>query len=741
MLSKITKAIHYQSFQLLFTEGFKFSVTCLLTLCLSNLSANAQCGTIPSITLSGSTCVGGELKALSSVPGSTIIWKVNSTKTVATQTITASMDGITVAGGNGNGSGNHQLSNPNRIFIDKDDNIYIPDMSNSRIVKWAPGATSGITVAGGNGVGSAANQFDRPTSVFVDSKGNIYVTDQTNSRVQKWVPGATSGVTVASLGWSSSPTGVFMDAAENLYVSEQNNSLVSKWMPGATKGITIAGGNGYGSGVNQLSTPTGIFVDASGNVYICDTDNNRVQKWAPGATTGITVAGGNGYGSAANQLANPLGVYVDANSNVYVTDFNNYRVQKWAPGATSGVTVAGGNGSGNSSNQFNQPAGISMDSKCNLYVTDFYNHRIQKFSTTATNTHTTLEPGDYTATLVTPSGSTIVSNTITVLAQKIPQITITTDKTTVCPNASATFNAIPTDGGSSPSYQWTKNGANVGTNAASYFDASISDGDKISCMLTSNASCLSSTTNLSNTIVMQVQKTHTSVNLGPDINLCAGKQIAIEARAGYSSYLWQDGSTSASFSTSLAGKYHVKVQDACGGSSSDTITITIIPNPAGFIPKDTSFCNNGSLELMPLTSTFKQYLWSTNAQTQNIEVRVPGMYWLQVTDQHGCSAKEFISVTERKCASRFYVPSSFTPNGDGKNDLLRPIFLDNLKQLNFTIYNRWGLPVFSTKKINQGWDGRLDGILQSTGVFTWICTYQFAGEPMQTEKGTITLVR
>src|SRR5690606_20332062 len=56
-----------------------------------------------------------------------------------------------------------------------------------------------------------------------------------------------------------------------------------------------------------------------------------------------------------------------------------------------------------------------------------------------------------------------------------------------------------------------------------------------------------------------------------------------------------------------------------------------------------------------------------------------------------------------------WVPSVFTPNGDGVNDYIRPIINGNFKLQYFTIYNRWGNLVYTTNDANQGWDGRLKG--------------------------------
>ena len=53
------------------------------------------------------------------------------------------------------------------------------------------------------------------------------------------------------------------------------------------------------------------------------------------------MAGGNGAGSGLNQLNQPYGIFLDSMKNIYVADYNNYRIMKWAPGSTSGETVAG----------------------------------------------------------------------------------------------------------------------------------------------------------------------------------------------------------------------------------------------------------------------------------------------------------------------------------------------------------------------------------------------------------------
>ena len=63
--------------------------------------------------------------------------------------------------------------------------MYISDKSAHRVVKWKPGANEGVVIAGGNGDGSSDNQLSDPQGVYLDNDGNLYVSDTRNHRIQK----------------------------------------------------------------------------------------------------------------------------------------------------------------------------------------------------------------------------------------------------------------------------------------------------------------------------------------------------------------------------------------------------------------------------------------------------------------------------------------------------------------------------------------------------------------------------
>jgi gliding motility-associated-like protein len=175
---------------------------------------------------------------------------------------------------------------------------------------------------------------------------------------------------------------------------------------------------------------------------------------------------------------------------------------------------------------------------------------------------------------------------------------------------------------------------------------------------------------------------------------------------------------------------------------SNNITITVDPKfaPAAFLPADTFICIDQPKEIRS-TGNYNSYLWNTNAVTASIVADQPGMYWLQVTDINDCKGRDTIVLSPKDCPLGFYIPSAFTPNGDGKNDLFMPLLFGNVKQYKFSVYNRWGQIIFRTTELNKGWDGTIKGIKQNGGVYVWICTYQFAGEEVKTAKGTVMAIR
>ena len=66
------------------------------------------------------------------------------------------------------------------------------------------------------------------------------------------------------------------------------------------------------------------------------------------------------------------------------------------------------------------------------------------------------------------------------------------------------------------------------------------------------------------------------------------------------------------------------------------------------------------------------------------------------------------------------MPTAFAPNGNGSNDVLRPVLLNIVTIKYFRVYNRWGQLVYETKTINEGWNGNYQGKPQPMETYTWV---------------------
>ncbi|CAF1111538.1 unnamed protein product, partial [Rotaria magnacalcarata] len=297
-------------------------------------------------------------------------------------------NGVTVAGGHGNGNATNQLSSPEALFIDDDQTMFIVDRSNYRIIQWKVGDTEGQVVAGNNGTQNLWAQSFRLTDVLIDKETDSFIfchQDQrpilqhANGRVGRW--SRRSGTTEAEIVIDNICCyGLAMDDQRYLYVSDTEKHEVRRYQIGDNNGIIVAGGNGRGPGLNQLDEPHYVFVDRQKAVYVSDYKNHRVIKWNKGAKEGVIVAGGQGCGEALTQLYYPNGLFVDTSGTLYVVDSSNCRVMRWSKETKQGTVIAGGNRQGARADQFRSPIGLSVDQHGNLYVVDAGNNRVQRFS-------------------------------------------------------------------------------------------------------------------------------------------------------------------------------------------------------------------------------------------------------------------------------------------------------------------------------------------------------------------------
>ena len=116
------------------------------------------------------------------------------------------------------------------------------------------------------------------------------------------------------------------------------------------------------------------------------------------------------------------------------------------------------------------------------------------------------------------------------------------------------------------------------------------------------------------------------------------------------------------------------------------------------------------------------------------------VYCVIVTDGNSCSDSACITITVELSCGTLFIPSAFSPNDDGENDILF-VGSNCIKVVYFTIYDRWGEKVFETKDVLKGWDGKYKHRSLSSGVFVYyLDAILLTGEKIN-KKGNISLVR
>lgn len=224
---------------------------------------------------------------------------------------------------------------------------------------------------------------------------------------------------------------------------------------------------------------------------------------------------------------------------------------------------------------------------------------------------------------------------------------------------------------------------------------------------------------------------------------------------GYFVWDFGDGNTSTELHPThvygQAGLYPVKLKLFAGGNScyNDSIigtadmlsfTGTVTTSP------DREIFEGQTIQLFA-DGPGNTYLWTPSTGLSNPNIKNPSaspqqdvIYTVRISNASNCFVEKDISIKVVEPRD-IYVPNAFTPNVDGKNDLLRPIFGSKYKLEEFSVYNRWGERVFTTSERWAGWDGKINGSLQPTGLYIWTIRILDPTGQLIVRKGNAALIR
>ena len=321
--------------------------------------------------------------------------------------------------------------------------------------------------------------------------------------------------------------------------------------------------------------------------------------------------------------------------------------------------------------------------------------------------------------------------------------------TTICLTDSVKLNIV-SDG---LRHQWTS------TPASGINDPTLQNPTVLPTAITTNYQVLArigSCTTTENIIVTTVP--YPVANAGNDTTICYNSAAFLHGSHDGRTFTWSPASSLLNSNTlnptaypQDTTAYILTVFDVkgCPKPGYDTVIINVTPKIRPYAGNDTLVVVGQPLQLNAEGGV--NYLWDPQTGLNNPAIKNPiGVYsaeidsvkyTVRVFNEIGCYDSAFVSVKVFKTNPYVFVPSAFTPNGDGRNDVIRPIAVGVQKINYFRIFNRWGQMVFHTTTNQKGWDGRIGGTPQGSNVFVWmVSAIDYLGKPIFI-KGTVTLIR
>lgn len=193
-----------------------------------------------------------------------------------------------------------------------------------------------------------------------------------------------------------------------------------------------------------------------------------------------------------------------------------------------------------------------------------------------------------------------------------------------------------------------------------------------------------------------------------DTIIC-GNPIIISPNNKSYKYSWSNGETGDQIKIDKPGVYWVKSNNK-GCAFIDTFKVSsansVIPN----FGKEVLVCENEPNKTLSVKAPNDVKLfWNTGANTSSINATKEGLYWVISTSKNCGIRTDSVIVKYKNCDCDVYIPNSFTPNDDDRNDVFSPVFQCEYSYFSLTIFDRWGNTVYTSTNMNAKWDGKFKG--------------------------------
>lgn len=188
-----------------------------------------------------------------------------------------------------------------------------------------------------------------------------------------------------------------------------------------------------------------------------------------------------------------------------------------------------------------------------------------------------------------------------------------------------------------------------------------------------------------------------------------------------------------------AGLYEM-VYSLNGCADSSFVLVDVVSRPNFDLGPNQLLCEGDKLEIRPAYHEAR-YIWNDGSDLPTYTIVSPGKYWVTVSNQACGSYSDTVNISFEKCDCKTFVPSAFTPNNDGKNDMVGAIVSCEFSSFDLVIVNRFGEIVFQAKDISQKWDGTYKGTPSDIDTYFYLIKIDGPRGKKFLFKGDIALVR
>lgn len=694
--------------------------------------------------------------------------------------ITMSGEVSTIAGspgmsGDSDGFGsNARFYEPWGITVDTFGNVYVADTRNNKIKKIeVNGYVSSYAGTGAYGITNGTNNvatFGFPSGIEADIEGDVYVADH-NTHIIRKISKEGQVSTVAGIPYIlgdidgpaneatfNRPYGLTLDEAGNIYVADEWNHKIRKISVDGNV-TTIAGtgseGSANGPGAEaRFRFPWDVTLDAEGNIYVADGTNYAIRKIVPGEDNLVSTYAGNigiagsidGLGSNASFVSATGIAYSPQLQEIFVADAYNDIIRRLTDvNMPPTITLEEGALLDCPEAQVGFSVSPPVYELYEFYIDD----QLVELSNTPYFDTLNLPQGDHTIKVVP------YYDLIPIRSEEVEIERYEVVPAAIYPQSSLIFfegDSVALSASEGIEYFWS-----TGEDTR---DITVSSSQALTVEVVDTNGCMDISEPVETEAVPIPEEIVVEVD-GPS-QFCLSQNIKLRTNYGGILNWYKDGwpieeAYGPEYLPTMSGFYQVEhTMDNGLKIRSDSVEVTIIESPILDFYTEKNIVRPG--DFISLQSTSQQvtniqwtiqgadYLQVYLEDNPSIRLLEPGSYDVILIGENGSTGcrdtlinKDYLKVlSESEVEDDVFVPNIFTPNNDGKNDVLYARGGD-LEIMEFLVFSKDGRLVFSTRSRDIGWDGRINGKEPETGNFTYILKYTNRFGTLKKQTGKVIL--